>query len=270
MAMKPSIRRIQTKGRNRDETERYAPGLKLLGHVDFPTSEALGPDASEDAIQDLWPAMADLHQAGVSRRRWPEGEGRADRQGDGPQDCAHREGAALLCRVPTGNADAKANCVTYEAGIPAEHEKDSAISDDTRFRAPTMTLTHRGGVDIEESPKSDIATCLSRRSPGSRPSWWPTRSATSERARDHLAAGPAPAETLGTNAPLRHDDAGAQSDPYAAGARRAADPGGLRLQRGFDRDDPASPGSACRISSSRPTFGLRAGGGRAPHPSGRI
>jgi hypothetical protein len=28
-------------------------GSKLLGHVDFPASEVLGPDASEDAIQDL-------------------------------------------------------------------------------------------------------------------------------------------------------------------------------------------------------------------------
>jgi succinyl-CoA synthetase beta subunit len=48
--------------------------------------------------------------------------------------------------------------VTYEAGIPAEREVYFAISEDTRFRAPTMTLTHRGGVDIEELPKSDIAT----------------------------------------------------------------------------------------------------------------
>ena len=28
-------------------------GARLLGHVDFPRSEVLGPDASEDAIQDL-------------------------------------------------------------------------------------------------------------------------------------------------------------------------------------------------------------------------
>ena len=28
-------------------------GGKLLGHVDFPTSEVLGPDADEDAIQGL-------------------------------------------------------------------------------------------------------------------------------------------------------------------------------------------------------------------------
>ena len=28
-------------------------GARLLAHVDFPTSEVLGPDASEDQIQDL-------------------------------------------------------------------------------------------------------------------------------------------------------------------------------------------------------------------------
>ncbi len=28
-------------------------GARLLGHVDFPTSEVLGPDASEDEIQDF-------------------------------------------------------------------------------------------------------------------------------------------------------------------------------------------------------------------------
>jgi hypothetical protein len=28
-------------------------GSRLLGHVDFPVSEVLGPDAGEDAIQDL-------------------------------------------------------------------------------------------------------------------------------------------------------------------------------------------------------------------------
>lgn len=48
--------------------------------------------------------------------------------------------------------------MTLEAGIPAEHEVYFAIADDTHFRAPTMTLTHRGGVDIEGLDKSDIAT----------------------------------------------------------------------------------------------------------------
>jgi succinyl-CoA synthetase beta subunit len=41
--------------------------------------------------------------------------------------------------------------------VPAEHEVYFSISDSTRFRAPTMTLTHHGGMDIEEIDKSLVA-----------------------------------------------------------------------------------------------------------------
>jgi succinyl-CoA synthetase beta subunit len=53
---------------------------------------------------------------------------------------------------------AKANGVTFEGAVPAEHEVYFSITDSTEFRAPTMTLTHRGGVDIEELDKSEIVT----------------------------------------------------------------------------------------------------------------
>ena len=56
-----------------------------------------------------------------------------------------------------GNAVAKANGVTFEGGVPAEHEVYFAITDSTEFRAPTMTLTHVGGVDIEELDKKLVA-----------------------------------------------------------------------------------------------------------------
>jgi succinyl-CoA synthetase beta subunit len=56
-----------------------------------------------------------------------------------------------------GNTVAKANGVTFEAAVPAEHEVYFSISDSTHFRAPTMTLTHKGGVDIEELDKSEVA-----------------------------------------------------------------------------------------------------------------
>ena len=44
--------------------------------------------------------------------------------------------------------------MTFEAAVPAEHEVYFSITDFTRFRAPTMTLTHHGGIDIEELDKS--------------------------------------------------------------------------------------------------------------------
>jgi succinyl-CoA synthetase beta subunit len=56
-----------------------------------------------------------------------------------------------------GTTVSKANGVTFEAGIPAEHEVYFSITDSTHFRAPTMTLTHHGGMDIEELDKSQVA-----------------------------------------------------------------------------------------------------------------
>ena len=49
-----------------------------------------------------------------------------------------------------GNTVAKANGVTFEGAAPAEHGVYFSIADSRRFLAPTMTLTHEGGVDIEE------------------------------------------------------------------------------------------------------------------------
>jgi succinyl-CoA synthetase beta subunit len=56
-----------------------------------------------------------------------------------------------------GNVVAKAQGVTFEAAVPAQQEVYFSISDSTRFRAPTVTLTHHGGVDIEELEKDQIA-----------------------------------------------------------------------------------------------------------------
>ena len=47
--------------------------------------------------------------------------------------------------------------------MPAEHEVYFSITDSTRFRAPTMTLTHIGGMDIEELDKKQVARCPSIR-----------------------------------------------------------------------------------------------------------
>jgi succinyl-CoA synthetase beta subunit len=66
------------------------------------------------------------------------------------------EKSAFTLRHKVGHLTAKANGVTFEAGVPAEHGLFS-ISDSTHFRAPTMTITHMGGVDIEELDKSQVA-----------------------------------------------------------------------------------------------------------------
>jgi succinyl-CoA synthetase beta subunit len=48
-----------------------------------------------------------------------------------------------------GNVRAKANGVTFEAGVPADHEVYFAVNDSTEFRAPAMTLTHIANVPFE-------------------------------------------------------------------------------------------------------------------------
>ncbi|MEO1092186.1 MAG: ATP-grasp domain-containing protein [Pseudomonadota bacterium] len=134
-------------------------GSQLLRHVDFPTAEVLGPGASEDEIQGLLNRhglifVKPLFRGGVGKKGKAGLIGRAR---DLKTALAEKE-RLYFVEHRHGNAVAKANGVTFEAGIPADHEVYFAITDDTRYRAPTMTLTHRGGVDIEELEKSDIAT----------------------------------------------------------------------------------------------------------------
>lgn len=43
------------------------------------------------------------------------------------------------------------------AGVAGLVSQEISLSDNTRVRAPTMTLTHHGGMDIEELDKSQLA-----------------------------------------------------------------------------------------------------------------
>ena len=133
-------------------------GSRLLSHVDFPSSEVLGPDASEDDIQDLIARhkqifIKPLFKGGVGKKGKSGLIGRASDLKTALQEkerlyfATHRH----------GNVVAKANGVTFEAGVPAEREVYFAITDSTEFRAPTMSLTHVGGIDIEELDKRQIA-----------------------------------------------------------------------------------------------------------------
>jgi succinyl-CoA synthetase beta subunit len=134
-------------------------GAPLLKLVDFPAAEVLGPDAPEDAIQDLIRRhgqvfVKPVFRGGVGKKGKSGLIGRAT---DLAGALAQKE-RLYFAEHRHGNAVAKANGVTFEGGVPAEHEVYFSITDDTRFRAPTMTLTHRGGVDIEELDRTEIAT----------------------------------------------------------------------------------------------------------------
>ncbi len=134
-------------------------GAKMLRFVGFPTAEVLGPDASEEEIKALIDRCGQVFvkpvfKGGVGKKGKAGLLGRAK-----DLKTALREKERLyFVEHRHGNQVAKANGVTFEGGVPAEHEVYFSITDSTRFRAPMMTLTHMGGMDIEEVDKKFVAT----------------------------------------------------------------------------------------------------------------
>jgi succinyl-CoA synthetase beta subunit len=132
-------------------------GAKLLKQAGFPTSEVLGPEASEQQIKDLIAKHGEIFikpsfKGGVGKKGKSGLIGRAK-----DLKTALKEKERLyFAEHRIGNVVAKANGVTFEGAVPAKHEVYFSISDSTRFRAPTMTLSHCGGVDIEELGKDKI------------------------------------------------------------------------------------------------------------------
>lgn len=133
-------------------------GSKLLEHVGFPAAEVLGPNASESEIRDLINRhgtifIKPLFKGGVGKKGKAGLIGKAS---DLKTALADKE-RLYFVEHRHGNAVAKASGVTFEGGVPAEHEIYFSITDATEFRAPTMTLTHKGGMDIEELDRSSVA-----------------------------------------------------------------------------------------------------------------
>ena len=134
-------------------------GAKMLNFVGFPTTEVLGPDATEEEIKALIDKyglifIKPIFKGGVGKK------GKAGLLGKAKDlETALKEKERLYFVEHThGNQRAKANGVTFEAGVPAEHEVYFSITDSTRYRAPMITLTHMGGVAIEELEKKYVAT----------------------------------------------------------------------------------------------------------------
>jgi len=133
-------------------------GAQLLGFAGFPATEVLGPAASEEEIK----AMIDKYGLVFIKPVFKGGIGKKGKAGllgrasDLQTALAEKE-RLYFAQHQVGHAKAKANGVTFEAGVPAKHEVYFSISDSTHFRAPTMTLTHMGGMDIEEIDKKHVA-----------------------------------------------------------------------------------------------------------------
>ncbi|MBI4756920.1 MAG: carboxylate--amine ligase [Betaproteobacteria bacterium] len=132
-------------------------GAKLLKMVDFPTSEILGPEASEHEIKALIAKCGEvfvkpIFRGGIGKKGKAGLLGRA-----ADLKTALKEKERLyFVEHRHGNVVAKSQGVTFEGAVPAEHEVYVSIADSTRYRAPTLTITHHGGMDIEELPKDQI------------------------------------------------------------------------------------------------------------------
>ena len=133
-------------------------GSKLLKYVDYPTSEVLGPESSGDQVKDLIDRWGEIFikpmfKGGVGKKGKAGLLGRAKNLA-----AAMKEKERLyFAEHFHNNTLAKAEGVTFEGAVPAKHEVYFSITDSTEFRAPTITITHHGGIDIEELPPEQIA-----------------------------------------------------------------------------------------------------------------
>jgi succinyl-CoA synthetase beta subunit len=133
-------------------------GAPLLRHVDFPVTEVLGPTASVDDIK----ALIDRHKQIFIKPLFKGCIGKRGKLGligrATDLKTALRERERLyFVEYRHDNVVAKSNGVTFEGGVPAKHEIYFSITDSTTYRAPTMTLSHMGGVEIEDLDKKHIA-----------------------------------------------------------------------------------------------------------------
>ncbi len=134
-------------------------GSRLLSLVDFPFAETLGPDASDEALQDL----LDRHGKVLVKPVFHGGVGKKGKAGlvrvvDNLRDAlaarkelyfaTHRHGARIVT----------ANGVSFEAFVPSEIEVYFSIDASTAARAPVFTISPRGGVDIEGVPPAGKQT----------------------------------------------------------------------------------------------------------------
>ncbi|MFZ3073315.1 MAG: ATP citrate lyase citrate-binding domain-containing protein [Thermodesulfobacteriota bacterium] len=132
-------------------------GQKLLKKVEFPVAEVLGPEASVDEIKELIKKCGEVFikpvfKGGVGKKGKAGLIGRAS---DITTALQHKE-RLYFVEHKFGNSVAKADGVTFEGAVPAKHEVYFSLNDSTVFRAPTMTISHCGGMDIEELPKDKI------------------------------------------------------------------------------------------------------------------
>jgi len=133
-------------------------GRKLLDLVEYPHSEVRGPELTSDEIKEMIKKHGNIFIKPVFRG----GVGKKGKSGligrvDNITDALKEKERLYFAEHKDGETVIKSEGVTYEGGVPATHEVYFSISESTVFRAPTMTITHHGGVDIEELDDDKIA-----------------------------------------------------------------------------------------------------------------
>ena len=134
-------------------------GAKLLNYVDFPTAEVLPAEATPEQIQ----ALIDKYGGCLVKPVFKGGIGKKGKAGlvgvaKDVRTALKEKERLYFAEHQHGNQRSKSEGVTFESFIQADHEVYFSITDNTQFRAPTVTITHHGGVDIEELPPSKIAS----------------------------------------------------------------------------------------------------------------
>jgi succinyl-CoA synthetase beta subunit len=141
-------------------------GSKLLRFVGFPCPEVLGPEATEGEIK----ALIDRHGMIFLKPIFKGGIGKKGKAGllgraKDLKTALQEKERLFFAEHRVGNLVAKAQGVTFEAGVPAQHEVYFAVTDSTRYRAPTVTLPITAASTSKSSTRTRSPRSRSTRSP---------------------------------------------------------------------------------------------------------
>lgn len=133
-------------------------GSKLLDLVGFEHPPILGPEAATGAIE----AMIDRYGSVFVKPVFAAAVGKKGKanlvaRAFDVQSALEAKVRLYFATHSVGNILTQASGVTFEACVPSDHEIYFSLSDSTKYRAPTATITHFGGVDIEQLDPGRIA-----------------------------------------------------------------------------------------------------------------
>ncbi len=133
-------------------------GMPILKIAEFPTPEILDSNATIEQIE----ALISKRGKCVVKPVFYGGVGKKGKAGlvkivSSAAEAMQAKHQLYFAEHVFHNQRIKANGVTFEEFIPSEYEIYFNLNTSTESRRPGFTLTHHGGVDIEELPPYMIA-----------------------------------------------------------------------------------------------------------------